>query len=87
MTRLTLLSALSGMALATALLAAACGEESGSAQCPADDLELYNLRDGGTMDPDVAARLAEAGCITLPSPPGPGPGSQQVPAAAGAGGN
>ncbi len=81
MTRLVVPPTLIGLALAAMILAAGCGEESGSAQCPADELELYDIRDGGAMDPDVAIRLAEAGCVTLPAPSNPRP----QPAAAGAG--
>ena len=61
-------------------LAGGCGDESGRASCPSEGLDLYDIRDGGTMAPEVARALAEKGCITLPSPEGP-------PAAAGAGGN
>ena len=81
MTRPIFLPTLCGAALAALCLAVGCGEESGSAQCSAGDLELYDIRDGGTMDPDVARKLAEEGCITLPVAPSQ---RQPQPAAAGA---
>jgi len=80
MTRPTAIVLLFTVVALTLALTGGCGDESGRASCPSDGLELYDMRDGGTMDPEVARALAEKGCITLPSPEG-------LPAAAGAGGN
>jgi hypothetical protein len=80
MTRPIALALLFSTVVFTLALTGGCGDESGRASCPSEGLELYDLRDGGAMDPEVARALAEKGCITLPSPEG-------LSAAAGAGGN
>jgi hypothetical protein len=85
MTRLILVFV--SVSLVSAALAIGCGEDSGSARCSADDLELYNLRGeagNNAMDPVLARTLAEEGCITLPSGPSYNFGPPE-PASAGAG--